>query len=94
MYKYRRYHPIFGNNQHGWFFTHMCGFYTTSEYIVDIWKKPHMCGFYQTLQKVCIVWKKTHMCGFYHGTMVFYHGTMVFHVLLNIGNLENMQHRV
>ena len=62
MYKYRRYHPIFGNNQHGWFFTHMCGFYPTSEYIVDIWKKPHMCGFYQTLQKVCIVWKKnTHV---------------------------------
>ena len=66
MYKYRRYHPIFGNNQHGWFFTHMCGFYPTSEYIVDIWKKTHMCGFYQTLQQVCVVWKKTHMCGFYH----------------------------
>ena len=90
MYKYRRYHPIFGNNQHGWFFTHMCGFYPTSEYIVDIWKKPHMCGFYQTLQKVCIVWrKKTHTCVAFTTNMV-----KIFHVLLNIGNLENMQHRV
>ena len=48
MYKYRRYHPIFGNNQHGWFFTHMCGFYQTLQKVCIVWKKTHMCGFYHT----------------------------------------------
>ena len=62
MYKYRRYHPIFGNKQHGWFFTHMCGFYPTSEYIVDIWKKNHTCVvFTKHFKKFVLFGKNTHM---------------------------------
>ena len=74
MYKYRRYHPIFGNNQHGWFFTHMCGFYPTSEYPVDIWKKPHV-WFLPNTSKSLYCLEKKHTCVAF--TMVPWYFTMV-----------------
>ena len=78
MYKYRRYHPIFGNNQHGWFFTHMCGFYPTSEYIVrrylekttHVWFLPNTSKSLYCLEKNTHVW----LLLWYHGILPWYHG--------------------